>query len=362
MKLHRLPLLAIAASLALGNTHAQTTVATDPVGFTTISVTPGASGARKQTLMSIPLLEVDPSVGGLTAGTITSVLSNRITVTNAGWTPGNLSKPAEPFVVQITSGSASGRLFLIASSSATNGSSGGAALANSATNLFISSLDMTPITNNLANAGVEAGNTFKIYACNTLSWFGTPASTGIRGGTNLSSADNVIVTVNGSASTYFFNTSRTNWVRLVGTNSVGSENVALHPSYGVTYSRLGTNALSFISTGEVPTIANRVAIKNSGTTILSSYYPTTNNLRGLGIQSLPGWVIGTNQTSTDNVVVVTSGNAVTYFYNGTNWRRQNIPSSMDNIAIPIGSSVQVIKKGSAAGYSTLARPMNYSLN
>lgn len=364
MKLQRLPLfVALTASLLLpqAGIHAQTTVATDPVGFTTISVTPGASGARRQTLMSIPLLEVDPSVGGLTAGTISAVVSsNSIVVTNAGWTPGNLSKPAEPFVIQITSGPAAGRFFLIASSAATGGASGGAALANTATNIFVSSIDLQQMNNHLTNAGVAAGNTFKIYACNTLSWFGTPGTTGIRGGTNAASADNVQLTINGNSATYFYNTNSSNWVR--SSPQQLANNIALLPSYGLTYSRLGTNALSFISTGQVPVISNAVAIKNSGITILSSYYPTTNNLRGLGIQNLPGWVSTTNPTTADNVVVVAGGSALTYFYNGTNWRRSSPQQLADNVAIPIGSSVQIIKKGSASGYSLLSLPMNYNLN
>ena len=362
MKLHRLPLYAAAASLALAPAHlnAQTTVATDPVGFTTVTITPGSGSARKTTMMSIPLLDVDSSVSGLTSGTISSVTSNSIVVTNAGWTAGALSQPATPFVVQITSGAAAGRFFLVASSATTGGASGGAALANTATNLFISTISLTPITNNLANAGVAPGDTFKFFACDTLSWFGSPATTGIRGGANAASADNVIVNVNGSLATYFYNTSTSNWTR--SSPPSVANNVALLPSYGVNYSRLGSNALSFVSTGQVPVISNKVAVKNSGSTVISSYWPTTNTLRGLGIQNLPGWVIGTNQTSTDNVMVFSGGSAVTYYYNGTNWRRFPLPSSQDNVLIPVGSSIQIIKKGSAAGFSTLSQNVPYTLN
>ena len=364
MKLHRLPLLIIAASFALTQfgLSAQTTVATDPVGFTTINITPGSGIARKTTMMSIPLLDVDSSVSGLSTGTISSVTSNSIVVSNAGWVPGALSQPAAPFVVQITSGPAAGRFFLVASSATTGGASGGAALANTVSNLFVSSISLTPVTNNLVNAGISAGNSFKLYACDTLSWFGTPATTGIRGGSNAASADNIVVTVNGAATTYFYNTNTTNWQATSGPSSSRS-NVALLPSYGVSYSRLASNDLSFVSTGQVPTTNNSVAVKNSGVTVLSSYWPTTNNLRGLGIQNLPGWVAGTTQAATDNVMIVSGGSAVTYFYNGTNWRRGSGPTTpQDNVAIPIGSSVQIIKKGSASGYSTLSQAVPYTLN
>jgi hypothetical protein len=350
----------LASAMVLSASMAQTTATTDPVGFTTINVTPGTGVARKQSLISIPLLDVDSSVQGLTVGTITSVSSNSIVVSNANWTPGALSQPAAPFVVQITSGPAAGRYFLVASSSTSNGASGGPALANTASNFFISSIDMTPTTNNLANVGVAAGNTFKLYACDTLSWFGTPETTGIRGGTSPTNADNIVLTVNGNLTTYYFNTVNSNWTRSSPPST--ANNVALSPNYGVTFNRLGSNALSFVSTGQVPVISNAVAIKNSGSTVLSSYWPTTNTLRGLGIQNLPGWVIGTNQVNSDNVVVVAAGTLTTYYYNGTNWRRFPLPANQDATAIPIGSAVQIIKKGSAAGYTTLARPVPYTLN
>ena len=362
MKLHRLPLFIAVALFVLphANLNAQTTVATDPVGFTTINVTPGTGTSRKQTLLSIPLLDVDSTVTGLTSGTISAVTSNSIVVSNAGWTPGALSQPASPFVIQITSGPAAGRFFLVASSANTGGASGSAALANTTSNIFISTIDGQQISNNLANVGVAANATFKLYACDTLSWFGTPATTGIRGGTSAAGADNVVVTVNGTPTTYYFNTSSNNWVRSPINSSAA--NVALVPNFGVAYNRLGSSALSFISTGQVPVTNRIVPIKNGGTTVLAQYWPAASSLKSLGIQSLPGWVVGTNHTSTDNVVVVAGGTPSTYYYNGSNWRRFPLSASQDNVQIPIGAAVQIIKKGNAAGYSSLSQSVPYTLN
>jgi hypothetical protein len=366
MKLHRLPLFAVVAAFALPQLtlNAQTTVATDPVGFTTINVTPGTGTSRKPTLLSIPLLDVDSTVAGLTAGTISAVTSNSIVVSNAGWTPGSLSQPATPFVIQITSGPAAGRFFLVASSANTGGASGSAALANTVSNIFISTIDGNQFSNNLANVGVAAGATFKLYACDTLSWFGTPATTGIRGGTSHTNSDNIIVTVNGTPTTYYFNTSSNNWVRSPINSSAA--NVALVPNFGVTYNRLGNSALSFVSTGQVPTTNRIVPIKNSGATILSQYWPVNSTLNGLGLQSLPGWVSGTNQASTDNVIVIANGTPTTYYYHvsptATNWRRFPLPTSQDNVNIPIGAAIQISKKGSAPGYSPLTQTIPYSLN
>lgn len=366
MKLHRIPLFAVAASLALGQTNAQTTVATDPVGFTTVVITNASSAtARRASVISIPLLVVDSAVGGLSSGTITAVASNSITVSNANWTPGALSQPASPFVIQITSGAAAGRMFLVASSANTAGALGSAALANTSSNLFISSTDVTQISN-LPAAGVTAGNTFRLFACDTLGdFFGSPATTGIRGGTAATNSDNVIVTINNNNTTYYFNTSSNAWLR--SPTTFGASNVALVPNNGVVYNRLGgTSSLNLVSVGQVPVTNRIVPIRNAGTTVLSQYWPVAGTLRGLGIQNLSGWVSTPTATSlSDNVVVTAGGTATTYFYNGTNWRRTSGPTnSQDNVSIPIGSAVQIIKKGSAAGFSTLTQSITnfYNLN
>jgi hypothetical protein len=364
MKLHRLPLYAAAASLALAPAHhlnAQTTVSTDPVGFTTVTITPGSGTARKQTMMSIPLLDA-ASVSGLSSGTISGVASNSIVVSNAGWTPGALSLPSEPYVIQITSGPAAGRFFLIASSATTGGASGSTALANTATNVFISPIDSTQVSNDLPATGVAVGNAFKLFACDTLSWFGSPATTGVLGGTGPTSADTITVTVNGTPTTYYYRTTSSNWVRSGPNTAAG--NVALVPNIGLAYNRLSSNALSFVTTGQVP-VTNRVApIKNSGTTTLSQYWPVATTLKNLGLQDLAGWVKGTNQISTDNVIVVAGGTPITYYNNGTNWRRFPLPGSQDNVQIPVGAAVQVVKKGSAGGFTPFAQSITnyYNLN
>jgi len=354
----------IASTFALPSANAQTTATTDPVGFTSIVVTNASTATgRRSSVISIPLLDVDSSISGLSSGIITAAASNSITVSNANWTLGALSQPSTPFVIQITSGAAAGRMFLVASSAGTSGALGSAATANTASNLFISTADVTQISN-LPAAGVTAGDSFRLFACDTLgSAFGTPASTGIRGGTNAANADQIIITVNNAATTYYYNTSSNAWLR--SPTTFGASNVALVPNNGLVYNRLGgTSALTFVSTGQVP-VTNRVApIRNSGTTVLSQYWPVAGTLRGLGIQNLPGWVsTPTATSSTDNVAVTSGGSQTLYFYNGTNWRRTSGPTnSQDNVAIPIGSAVQIIKKGAAPGFSTLTQTMPYSLN
>jgi len=350
----------IVASLAFAlpaASNAQTTATTDPVGFVTVGITPGTGTAKKTTLFSIPLQESE-TITGQVAGTITGVTSNTIVNTNAGWSPTALSVPATPYIIEITSGSAQGRIFLIASSAATGGAVSGTA--NTADTVTISSVDSAQV--NLTNIGVAVGNQYKIYACDTVSsFFGTPASTGILGGTALTNADSFISVVNGVASTYYFNTASNRWTKNAFGNPDGS-NVPLPPYYGITFSRLPTNTLSFVVTGQVPVIQRQTAIKNSGTVLLSQFWPTATTLSNVGLQNIPGWVASTNVATADTVILTAAGVASTYFYNGTNWKKNafGTPTSDTNI-VDIGTTLQITKKGSAANYSTLTQAVPYSL-
>lgn len=358
-----LPLLSITASAAVvvSTLHSQTeTATTDPVGFVTVGITAGTGAAKRNTLLSVPLLETE-SIDGQVAGTITGVTANTISNSSAGWTAGALSQPSTPYLIQITSGAAKGRMFLISSSAATAGSIAGAS--NTATTITVSSIDSTQT--DLTTLGIVSGvDTYRIYACDTISsFFGTPASSGVLGGASVNAADSIVVVLNGTASTYWYNTSVTpnRWSRS-GPGSVDSSNVALLPNYGIQYGRLGNTALSFTVTGQVPTIARDVSIKNSGTTILSQYWPVASTLGSLGLQALPNWTAGVSAATADTVILISGGSVSTYFYNGTNWLRVAPGNPISNTTeIPIGSSIQIGQKGSEAGYTTLTQQVPYSL-
>lgn len=350
----------LASTFALPSATAQTAT-TDPVGFVTVGITAGTGTAKRNTLFSVPLLETE-AIQGQVSGVITGVSSNTITNTNAGWVAGALSQPSTPYLIQITSGAAEGRMFLISSSANTGGAIAGAA--NTSTTVTVSSLDSAQV--NLTSLGIVNGtDTYKIYACDTLSsFFGTPASTGIQGGTSASNADTVVVVLNGSSSTYFYNTGVTpaRWSR-VAFNSPSAENVALLPFYGVQYSRLAASPLTFVVTGGVPTEGRKVSVKNSGPTLLSQYWPADSTLQSLGLNTLPGWLSGNNANSADTVVLTSGGSASTFFFDGTNWRRVGFNNPVaNNTAIGIGTTVQIFRRGTAAGYGTLSQNPPYTLN
>jgi hypothetical protein len=333
------------------------TATTDPVGFVTVSLTPGTGSAKKNTFFSVPLMEVE-SIDGQVSGVITGVTATTISNTNAGWQPGQLSNPAAPYLIQITSGAAEGRLFLIASSANTGGATAGTA--NTATAVSVSSVDSAQT--DLSTLGIVVGtDTYKIYACDTLStFFGTPASTGILGGTSANNADTIVAIVNGSASTYFYSTTASRWARAALGNPDAS-NVPLLPYYGIQYSRLSTNPWSRTVTGGVPVEPRKVAVKNSGNTILSQFWPVDSTLATSGLSTVV--TAGANANSADTVRLTSGGSVNTYFFDGTNWRRQALGSPLANdTPIPLGTAMQIFRRGSAAGYTTLNQVVPYASN
>ena len=346
-----------ASSVLLTGANGQTTATTDPVGFVTVGITAGTGSAKKNTLFSVPLMETE-EIDGQVAGTITGVTANTISNSNAGWTAGALSQPATPFLIQITSGEAEGRLFLISSSANTGGAIAGTA--NTGTTVTVSSIDTTQV--NLTTLGIVSGtDTYKIFACDTLSsFFGTPATSNVQGGTTPATADTIVAFNNGAGSTYFYSTTSNKWVRAALGNP-DSSNVHVLPYFGIQYGRLANTALSFVVTGAVPTVERQMAVKNAGTTFVSQFWPTDTTLGTSGLSTVV--TSGATVSSADTVVLFANGAATTYFFNGTNWKRVALGTpNADTTPLLIGTAIQVIRKGVTPGYTTLVQDLPYNLN
>jgi hypothetical protein len=142
--------------------------------------------------------------------------------------------------------------------------------------------------------------------------------------------------------------------------SPDASNVPLLPYYGMQYQRIANTPLSATVTGEVPVKPRKVAVKNSGITLISQFWPADSTLLSSGLSSVV--TPGASASVADTVILTSGGSASTYWYNGTNWRRVFAGSPIsDSTPIPIGTTVQISRKGTATGYTTLSQPVPYSL-
>ncbi len=348
------PFLAASAAFALAASAFGQNATTTPVGAVTVTIPAGTGAAKKTSLISLPLLQTAQLTGHST-GTISALTANSVSDATAGWASGELSASSTPKLLLITSGLAKGYMFLLSTT-----------VPNTADTVTLSASDQAAI--NLQNLGISvgpSGDTYRILECDTLSsLLGTPASTGIQGGTTSAQSDTVILVVNGIASTYFYKTDAVpaRWTKVTFGNPDAS-NTPVAPYYGIQYGRLPASQVTLSVTGDVPVEPRTVLIKNSGTTFLSQYFPTDTTLVNTGISSISGWLSGANATVADTVTLTSNGIASKYWFDGTNWRKSTFGNPVsDSTVIAAGTTLYIVKKGIATGYTPLTQELPYALN
>lgn len=322
-------------------------VTTDPVGFMEVAINPGTGGSRALTVLSFPLVTTT-NVNGASTGTIDALTSTTVTSNSVNWVPGELSQASAPKILRITSGAALGRTFLISTSAA-----------NSATTLTLASSETTDLTTLGIITGTN-GDSYKIYDCHTLSsLFGTPAIFAFVGNANPDLADNVLLLINGTWSTYYYNTTLNRWTK----RSLGSpdaSNQAIKPDAAILFSSIGTSSLSLLATGAVPSTALKNVINKSGLTFLANNWPTDVTLFNSGIQQIPNWQANANVNNADQVLLLVNGTWSTYWWNGSNWRKRGLGSPIsDTQAIPAGAGIILSKTASSASDSLLTQAPPY---
>jgi hypothetical protein len=323
------------------------------LGVVPISVAAG-TGTTTRTLspISFPLLE-DAVVAGQGRGRITGVTANTITNSDAGWTAGQLSTAATPCLIQITSGAAAGRVFLVSTSTASQ---------STATTLTIDSEEAGLV--NLTTLGIvtgASGDTYRILACDTIgSIFGTPVDTGVLGSTDATTADNIQIMISGAWRQYYYRTtSPAGWVR-IGFTSVNN-NIPIRPDVLVLYNRLGNTPVNLTLLGSVPTSPRKSLVKNLGVTPMAGGWPVNLTLSSSSINTIPGWVSNTDPNVADNVQLLVSGAWRNYYHNGTNWVRVGFTSNSNTVSLNAGAGFLINKKGATAGTAVLAQPLPYNL-
>lgn len=333
MKLHRFPLFAVAAFAAVAQLSAQTTVATDPVGFVTTTIKASAQAGVPATTPLSPALLVLSGVTGSTTGQLSSVSASDVTVSTAGWTSSELANNYA--YVLLKSGALNGLILRVT--------------ANTTTTATLDTLGASLVT-----LGAAAGDSFQLVQGDTLlSMFGTTAD-GVVGGTqtqyNAGQTDKVTTRdTSGTTRTYYYNTEFNQWRRVGSSSNQGT--VPISPLSGVFYSRIGNTTINQVSTGNVPVSAVKFLVPTSGNTYFARYFPSDGTISSFGFQSLPGWK-GTNTpgvtiSTADKVVTTDSTGTIRQFYwNGTKWLRAGSSTDQSTVAVPVGGCVYVVRNGS----------------
>jgi hypothetical protein len=337
----------VTSTINLINTGSSAT--TVPVGYTILTASAGTGTAPTSTAISLPLLGT-PAGPGQLVGRITSLTSNTLTNANAAWTSGQLSTLTAPSLIRITSGAAVGRTFLLST-----------AIANTATTATLDGSETVDLTTLGIQTG-SAGDTYTIIPADTLSsTFGTPATSGILGGTSATTADSVSLLENGVWSQYFYKTSVSRWVK----NTLGNPdatNKVIRPDAAVLFNRLTASPLAMTVLGTVPALQRNATVANAGLTFLAQGFPLNYTFANSNIQNLPGWTSGTTASSADTVSLLQSGVWKQYFFDGTNWRLNTLGTPVRNAdVISAGSAFLIGKQGSAASTSILTQDTPYTL-
>ena len=323
---------------------------TNPIGVMNFTIPAGTGTTRTVSTLSLPLHDTATAAGQM-VGRITGVTATTLSNASGNWTAGQLSVAATPHILRVTSGNATGRTFLISTTTP-----------NTATTLTIDASDAldTDLTTLGITANATTGDTYEIVPCDTLaSVFGTPATLGVLGGATAAAADTVTLLDGVTPKTYFYSTTLGRWTRQA-LGSPDASNTPIRPDAGLNYSRLGNSAITFSLFGSVPSTSRKSVIRNSGPTYLAMGWPIDLTLTQLAIQTIPTWTTGANANVADTVQVFISGLWRTYWFDGTNWRRQALGSPIsDSQVIPAGSNVILNQRGTSTGISLLAQIKPY---
>jgi hypothetical protein len=323
----RLPLCALTAVLSFGlGSHAfAQSVSTTPVGAVTYTIP-----AYSTRGITVPLT-LDAVGQGQLKGKITSVGSNTITNSSAGWQAGALVSAATPYFIRLNSGLAAGRVFMVSTS-----------VANDATTLTVGN-DGTDLT----TLGIVAGDLYEILPADTLgTLFG--ANT-IAGGDSAAVADNILVWSGSTFLTFYYNTTRGRWERDSDPNT-SRDSYVLRPDRGFFVKRNAGTSLTFTFAGAVSPVKFSPVHSKLGTTFLSYGFPVTCTLSSLNLQAQSGWRAWADQSTAlanADLVQIWSGSTwLNFYYDSTysRWQRAADATNTDRNGYSISACVPVVLK------------------
>lgn len=332
--------VAVAASLTLGQiSTAQTTVATDPVGFTTLTVAAKPANSRGFTLLSLNMTRPAAFQGLVPAGGVsTSNGQTTITFPPNTFTANQFNGTANGHHVEIANGTGAGRLSDV---TATSNSGSGSSVT---------------VADDISNSLTAGSSTIKIRPNWTFATaFGANNSAGFQGAASASQADviQLVDPATNVARTYFYSTTNSRWQE--GFRDATHDEIPMDG--GLKIERKQTSAVSFTLAGAVklgPTglfVQGGAVPQNS--TIVPNPYPmasvtlaTSNLYTGDPATGVRGGA-SASQADTVNVLNPATGVYTTYFYSTSNNRWQHGFQDASNAALPEGAAVIINRKSSS---------------
>lgn len=309
---------AVAASgLALADT-----ATTAPVGYVTVTF----PGSNSLTAVSVTLAKSPEYSGVSTSQTATTVVS-----TGANWTAGAWTGK----LVYLENSTGAEEAFLIT--------------ANTADTLTVSSsFDLT--------TRYTGARKFTINAAHTIgSLFGTTAAE-VKFAQGTVDVADLIYLWNGTGyTTYNFNGST--WRR--STSLGNANNDIVYPDEGFFVLRRSATPVDVVFAGQVPVKPQTTTIPGNGQTNVSSRFPVGATISSMGFQSLPGWT-STVAATEDRIYVWNGASYVTYWYNGTNWRRSTGLGNANNDVIPANSFMFVFRTNAGSTNEFATSPLPYT--
>lgn len=317
---------------------AQTTVATDPVGFVTATANVGL------TPLAVTLLNTDA-----VRTSATSVSGNSVTLsgqTNVG----SLLTAGEPYYVEVYTGSLKGDRFDVDTAATIAAANGTVVLdAASANNTFA-----------VGSIGTALNNTTVALRKHvTIEQLQSTASAPLVGNNNNAQADQVQFYSNTDRGfvAYFLRGDGITW-RKVGTTQVANK-VAIPPGTGVFVDKKTSN-VSFTMTGGVR-INDFAQPWKSGLQLVAPGYPIDTTPSGLGGSAANGWVGNNNNSQADQIQVydpqAKGYNAYFLRADGTTWRKVGTTTVFTSNNVASASQSFFVQKANANADNIVVNPI-----
>ncbi len=318
-----------------------TTVATDPVGFITLSIAGAGSGGSSLSFAALGLARPVEFQGVASA----AATANTITCASAGWTPGTYSTAANPYLLEII------------------GPPGEPGIGTTYDVSMTTANTATVITTAQNFAAGVAGTlpTFRLRKHWTLaSVFGTTNQNGLASGF-ASSADTIqVLKPDGSYAIYYYSVSAPGW-RTPLDDTTDRANTVLYPDDGLLITRKTSGVANVVLMGAVKTGQTSFPVL-SGLSILANPYAAPMTLASSGLytgNSSTGLTAGF-ESSADQVFIYNGSGYAVYYYNaGANgWRQVGDTTNTDmaSVPLPVGSSFLVRRTGASFNWVAPQHP------